>query len=173
MKDVIYSYRKEIEDTWLARSRSSGYSIEFTAYGGEAEGWDEILTGSVKFDPKAECMTAIDGGGASLQCTGYGRFAGNLHRDGQYPVYGELLLSCSNGQEVRGVSVSLVPGVGFGCLVTPGGERVMTVFGPGSHAVTDRDGFFSIYDSLLLAAGLNRGLCGWGLLASNDNLSNS
>jgi hypothetical protein len=163
--DSVESYRQEVEDGWLSRTRQSGFSIEVLAYGGEAEGWDEFIVGYVRFDPNGECMTSIDGGGETIHCTGYGRFAGYLRRAGAYPLYGENVLSCTNGQKTRGESVSIEPGVGFTCLVTPKG-RVMAIFGPGAHAIKrTRETFLQAYDLRVSLSGLNRELCGWGLIS--------
>jgi hypothetical protein len=164
--ESVERYRQQVESDWLARSRASGYAIKVMIYGGEAEGWDEFVAGMARFDPKGTCMTDIDGGGPSVRCTGYDRFVGNLHANGTYPVYGETVLTCSNSQKVKGESVSLEPGVGFTCLITPGGGRVMVVFGPDSHAIgTTREAFLQAYNSLVAAAGLDRELCGWGLIS--------
>ena len=110
-------------------------------------------------------MSDIDGSGPSIRCKGYSRFAGYLRDDGKHPVFGEGVLKCSNGQELRGETVELAPGRGFGCLATQDGGRVMVVFGLGSHALAQtRDSFLSAYDSMVAESGLNRELCGWGLL---------
>ena len=73
------------------------------------------------------------------------------------------MLTCTNGQELKGESVSLAEGMGFSCLITPSGGRVMVAYGSGSHAIgRTRDAFLVTYDSLVAVSGLDRELCGWG-----------
>jgi hypothetical protein len=140
--------------------------MEVLAYAGEAKGWDEFIVGVVKFDPNGECMTEVEGGGETIRCTGYDRFVGHLRGNSAYPVYGETVLKCTNGQEVRGESVSIEPGLGFTCLVTPDGGSVKAIYGPGSHAIVrTREAFLRAYDLRVDISGLNRELCGWGLIS--------
>jgi hypothetical protein len=167
MTDSVERYRQDIEGGWLARSRQSASAIEFLAFGGDAEGWDQFIAGNVRFDPKALCLIYIDGSGPSIRCTGYSRFAGLLRDDSPFPSYAETVLTCTNGQDLKGESVSVAEGIGFSCFTTPSGGRVMVVYGPGSHALgRTRDAFLVTYNSLVAVSGLDRELCGWGLLIS-------
>ena len=159
-------YTDAVESGWRARSRASAIAIEFLAYAGDAIDWDIFMAGLSRFDPGAPCLGNVKADGPSVDCEGFARFVGRLRAGARYPVFGQIVLDCSNGRALEGEFVTLEPGRGFTCLISRSGEQVMAIYGRGVHAQARTPAAFgSAYDALVRESGLDRKLCDWGLVS--------